>query len=150
MRAVKISCILDGVVQFESGLKVVYDRVSRDAVRGDIEMLASYISRHRKRIEQALSQLPEQEIEKIRNTPLPYEPQAADWHCISEFDFDSIASVEDLINAAIKFDDCLINLYDQVARQAVNQQTKDLFQSLRCIEQNDEITLMNIKAEGII
>lgn len=150
MRAVKISRILARAEEFESELKKVYEQVSEGTVRKDLEMLARYMSRHRERINVAVSRLPEEQINRIRNTPLPYEPQAADWHCLSGFDLKAINSPEDLIDAAINFDDCLIDFYDQVARQAINQPTKDLFESLRCIEQKDERRLKTIKIEGIL
>jgi len=150
MRAVRISRILEAAEGFESQLKRVYDRVSETTVRKDLEMLADYMSRHRERITHAVSSLPAEQIEKIKNTPLPYEPQAGDQHCISELDLESITSVDELIDAAIMFDECLIRLYKQVASQAVNQQTKDLFESLSRIEQNDEKNLKLIKAEGIL
>jgi hypothetical protein len=150
MRAVRISEILLKAEEFEEHLTRVYADVFEHAVGEDLKMLAEYMGRHRERITDAISRLPDEQVEKIKKTPLPYEPQGADWYCFYNFDISSITKTEELIDAAITFDDCLIDLYEQVARQAVSQEIKDFFVSLRRMEKNDKKSLKTIKLAGML
>ena len=109
-------------------------------------MLADYMSRHRLRTHDALSKLPADEVCRISEAPLRYEPYAAESHCLDGIEVSPDTTAAELFELAVKFDECLINMYKQVIQQPVDQDVKRLFESLIEYEKQDELDLKKIKA----
>jgi len=51
-----------------------------------------------------------------------------------------------VLDAAVTFDECLVRLYRQAARQSADAEVRALFEGLIRAEQRDEIELKKIKA----
>ncbi len=51
-----------------------------------------------------------------------------------------------VLDAAVILDECLVRLYRQVLQQPVDEEIRELFESLVRAEQRDEIELKKIKA----
>ncbi|MBW8002388.1 MAG: hypothetical protein FVQ80_10265 [Planctomycetes bacterium] len=112
-------------------------------------MPADYMSRHRRRTHIAIFKLPVESAERISricHTPLQYDPQGADCHCLEGVDISADATAGEILDAAIKFDECLVKFYRQVVEQPIDQEVKGLFESLIQWEEHDEIELKKIKA----
>ena len=56
------------------------------------------------------------------------------------------ATADQVFDAAIAFDECLIKLYRQVLAQQVDEQVRSLFESFLRAEVHDEVQLKKIKA----
>ena len=108
--------------------------------------MTDYMSRHQVRIAASLAKLSPQQILRVGNTPLRYEPQAADCRCFEGMELSADATAADVLDAAVKLDECLVSLYRQVVQQPVDEEVKEIFESLIRSEQNDEIRLKKIKA----
>jgi hypothetical protein len=104
------------------------------------------MSRHRIRLHEALSSISPRQIKRVRATRLRYEPQAADCRCFEGITLPPNATAEQVLDAALVFDECLVRLYRQVLRQEVDQEVRELFESLLRAEQRDEVELKKIKA----
>jgi hypothetical protein len=107
------------------------------------------MSRHRRRIHYAIVKLPVTDAEEIRricHAPLRFEPHGADFHCLDEMRLPADVTAREVLDAAIKFDECLIGFYKQVLEQPVDEHVRTLFESLLRMEQDDEIELKKIKA----
>ena len=104
------------------------------------------MSRHRMRIHSELSKLTPLQVERICCAPLRYEPQGADTSCFEGMELSPDATAADMLDTAIAFDECLIRFYRQVIQQPVDQEIKDLFESLVRAEESSEIELKKIKA----
>jgi len=146
MAVVTVADVLRHAQQFEEMLREYYAGVSRRATREGVRLLADYMSRHVDRIAQALDRLSGQQVRRICTAPLRYQPQAADCRCFQEMELPPDATAQDVLDAAITFDECLISLYRQVLQQPVDQEVRDLFESLVRSEERDEIELKKIKA----
>jgi hypothetical protein len=85
-------------------------------------------------------------MNRICKTPLRYEPHTADYLCFEGVELPPDATAAKVLGIGIKFDECLVRFYRQVTQQSVDQEVKELFESLIRWEQNDEITLKKIKA----
>ncbi len=146
MAIITIADVLTHAKNFERMLSDYYAKLAEHTSREGVRLLTDYMSRHQSRIEKALATLPSEQVSKICSTHLRYEPQAADCRCFEGMELSSGATAAEVLDKAVTFDECLIKLYRQVLQQPVDQDVKDLFESLVRSEQRDEIELKKIKA----
>ncbi len=146
MAIVTVADVLKHAEAFEQMLAEYYSDLSEHAVREGVRLLTDYMSRHQARIAAALDKLSPQQILRIGNTPLRYEPQAADCRCFEGVELAADATAAQVLDVAVRFDECFVNLYRQVVQQPVDEEIKEIFESLIRAEQNDEIRLKKIKA----
>ena len=146
MAVTTVDEVLRSAERFERMLADYYAKLSEKTAREGVRLLADYMSRHRVRIGDALGKLAPEQIHRVRSAPLRYEPQAADCRCFEGVDLPPEASAEQVLDAAVTFDECLVTLYLQIIRQPVDEEVKALFESLIRTEQRDEIELKKIKA----
>ena len=114
--------------------------------REGVGLLTDYMSRHRNRLAEELAELPDAEGARLHALPIHYEPQAADCRCFEGMELPPDATALQVLDAAVRFDECLIRLYRQVLQQDVDQKVKDLFAGLVRCEERDEIQLKKIRA----
>ncbi len=131
---------------FERMLADFYGKLAQRTEREGVRLLTSYMSRHRERIADALSKLDEDQIRRIRSVPLHYQPQAADCRCLEGVEIPDDAGAREVVDAAVTFDECLVRLYRQAARQSADDEVRALFEGLIRAEQRDEIELKKIQA----
>lgn len=138
MLAITISSILERAEEFEERLAEYYKKYSHHTRRESIGLLADYISRHSKHIQEYLNKLDEQEKRHICSIQVPYEPKMPDSRSIERLELPFDASVDEVIGATLQFDESLIQMYRQVVQQPVAQEIKELFESLiQNIEQQE-------------
>ena len=148
MAIITIAEVLERVKYFERRLAEFYAKLSLETTREGVRLLSDYMSRHRQRTHIALLELPideAEEITRICNTSLRYEPQGLGKCCFDGIELGPDASAAEVLDVAIKFDECLIRFYKQVSQQHVSQHIKELFESLARKELSDEIELKKIK-----
>ncbi|MCK4999966.1 MAG: hypothetical protein KAS23_10535 [Anaerohalosphaera sp.] len=147
MLAITVSTILERAEEFEERLSQFYKRYSHHTQRASIGLLADHISRHSHHIREYLSKLDDPEKRHICSVQVPYEPTMPDCRCIerSELAFD--ASVDEVIGAAMQFDEYLLQMYRQVVQQPVAQEVKALFESLIQNIEQEERELQKIREE---
>ena len=146
MGAVTIAQVLQHAEKLEETLADFYRKLSCETTREDVRLLADYMSRHRIRLSDALSKIPQERVHRVCSTALPYEPVEADLRPFERPDLPPDATTAEVIDLAVQFDECLIGLYRQMAQQPVCQEAKGLFLSLVRTEERDETALKKIKA----
>ena len=146
MAIVTIAQVLACAEDFERMLAEFYARLSQQTTREGVRLLTDYMSRHRQRTHEALSKLPGRDMYRICKIPLRYDPHAADYHCFEGVDLSPDATAVEVLDTAVKFDECLVLFYRQVVCQDVDKKVKELFESLIQWEEHDEIELKKIKA----
>ena len=146
MAVITIEDVLKHAERFEQMLAGFYADLSEHSCREGVRLLTDYMSRHRKRIAEALERLSPEQVRRVCSAPLRYEPQAADCRCFDRIELLDNSSAAAVLDAAVIFDECLVSLYRQVLQQPVDEEIRELFESLVRTEQRDEIELKKIKA----
>ncbi len=146
MPVITVEDVLKHAEQFERMLSDYYARLSERSNREGVRLLADYMSRHRRRIGEALQKLSQEQVKRVCSEPLRYAPQAADCRCFEGIELPPGAGAEQVLDVAVTFDECLVRLYRQVLQQPMDQEVLELFESLVRTEQRDEIQLKKIKA----
>lgn len=146
MAVIAVADVLRHAEDFEGMLERYYRDVAEHTTRDGVRMLADYMQRHCRRLEEALARLSSEEYRRICAFPIRYEPQAADCRCFEGRELPPDATAADVLDMAVRFDECLILLYRQVLQQEIDEEVRELFESLVHFEEGDEIELKKIKA----
>lgn len=146
MAVVTIKDVLEHAERFEQMLADYYASVAEHSARQGVQMLADYMSRHRKRMHEILGKLTEHQAHHICSMPIKFESHAADCRCFEGIELSPGAEAGEVLDAAVTFDECLVRLYRQVLQMPLDQEIKELFESLVVAEQRDEVELKKIKA----
>lgn len=146
MAVVTVKDVLAHAEHFERLLTDYYAKLAEHTSREGVRILTDHMSRHRKRISAVLGGLTAQQVRHICDIPLKFEPQAADCRCFEGVALPEGADAAAVLDMAVTFDECLVLLYRQVLQQPVDQEVRELFESLVRAEQRDEIELKKIKA----
>ena len=146
MPVVTVADVLRHAEQFERMLADYYRHLAEETPREGVRLLTDYMSRHRARLTGALARLDPDQVRRIREEPIRYEPQAADCRCFEGVDLPAEATAGQVLDIAVTLDECLVRLYRQAARQSADLEVRALFESLIRAEQRDEIELKKIKA----
>ena len=146
MSVVTVADVIKHAERFEEMLEDFYRNVAARSAREGVRMLADYMGRHRRRLKEAIAELDRDEYERICAIPIPYEPEAADCRCFEKVELAPDASAADLLDVAVRFDECLMSFYRQVLRQENDHALSDLFEGLIHSEQQDAVELKKIKA----
>ena len=145
MRAITIEEILEHIERFENSLTDFFDKIHDETHDEGARLLTDYIARHRHRTRAALDRCPHEMIDHIKKLPLQYQPDIPGEHCFKEIKLPQDATPLEILEAAIAFDECMVQMYKQIAGQPVAHEIKDLFENLSVYEEADEIDLKKIR-----
>ena len=145
MLAITIEEILGHIESFENSLTKFFERIHDETHDEGARLLTDYIARHRHRTLAALDKCPHEVIDRIKKLPLQYQPDIPGEHCFKEIKLPPDASPLEILEAAIAFDQCLVQMYKQIASQPLAHEIKDLFENLSIYEEADEIDLKKIR-----
>ena len=146
MAIITIEEVLKNAERFEQMLAEFYADLSKHSCREGVRLLTDYMSRHRTRIVEARTRLSPERVRRVCSAPLRYEPQAADCRCFDRIELPDNPSAADVLDAAVTFDECLVKLYRHVLQQPVDEEIRELFESLVRTDQSDENELKKTKA----
>jgi hypothetical protein len=102
------------------------------------------MSQHEKYLEETLARYKEEVSEKILNTWFQYPPpkeilDTCREVSINETDY---LTVDDVIEMAVKLDDCLIDLYKEMIKNSETDQMREVFTNLMEMEKRQELELV--------
>ena len=145
MLAITIEEILGHVEKFEQQLTELYTKISKETNVDAVRLISEYMSHHRNRIKAALSKIPAEQMQRIIKIPLQYEPHLPGEHCFEEIKLAIDTDPQTILNAAIKFDECIAQMYRNISHQPLHKDIKEFFENLQRVEENDELEIAKIK-----
>ena len=148
MRATSIAEIIEYAEKFEQDLVRFYQGISNNTSHEGARMVTDYIARHTSHVNEMLSDLTEKERQHICSIPLSYEPSIPGKQCFELIELPDDATADDVLEVAISFDECLLQMYRCVARQDSERDVKEFFEELILTLEKDEVGLKKIKAEN--
>ena len=148
MRAITIAEIIGYAEKFEQDLFDYYHELSSHTSHEGVRMVADYIARHVHHAREMLGVLAEEKRQHICSIPLSYKPTIPGKQCFEIIELPDDATADEVLEAAIRFDDCLLQMYRCVARQDSEQDVKEFFRELVQTLERDQVGLKKIKAEN--
>ena len=134
--------ILRRAQDFHSQLSDFYHQLADDAKKTTVTMLLEYMSRHEKHLEESLAKYEESAASDILDCWFKYVPELATCKCFEGIEVGLSMSVDDVVNMAMRLDNCLVNLYREVAECANAAQVKEVFSALLEMEEQEKVKLI--------
>ena len=110
--------VLDHAREFHTQLSEFYSLLSSKSEKQRVKLLLDYMSQHEKYLEDTLTRYEEEVSDKILNTWFQYPPpkeilDTCREVSIKETDY---LTVDDVIEMAVKLEQCLIDLYKEMIK----------------------------------
>ncbi|HBA84585.1 MAG TPA: hypothetical protein DCZ95_10865 [Verrucomicrobia bacterium] len=129
---------MDRARQFHQALSEYYTKNSELASNEKMQVLLTYMSRHEQNMVEALARYEDGASKKVLNTWFKYPPEMKHAKCFECLELSPDMSPDDIMETALRVDQCLVALYKQAAEKSVSQDVKDLFKQLLAMEQKEE------------
>ena len=134
--------ILDQARAFHEQLSAYYRKLSVKAQRQRVRMLLDYMSRHEKHLEECLLEFEQDASRKILETWFKYTPQMDIPSCFEDIELSRDMCIDDVIKLALRLDDCLVELYKGMVKEAESRDVKKVFTNLLEMEKHEKMNLV--------
>lgn len=127
--------ILKRATDFHDMLIDFYSGINDSTSKANVKLLVDYMARHEKVLKEHLSQVTvEQEKKMLTEVRVKYEPEFATCRCFENLKINKDSGVDDIIDAGLTLNQCLINLYHHMTEVAPTKEIEMLFSSLEVME----------------
>lgn len=144
---VDVGQLLDRAREFEGLLERYYAELRDQCEDNGVRLLAYYLSRHRRHLEEALGNLDAAARARVRRIKLKYD---VEFHPEKEFHLLSVplerVKGADVLEAAVGHDTTLVRLYRSILEQPLSEEAAQLFEALIRIEERDIVMLKKMIA----
>ncbi len=131
--------VLDYGIRLHGRLTEVYDRLQQQSDQTRVKMVLEYLSRHERNREQAMQRFEDGARKNILETWLQYAPSSNIEQLLSQCaGRRSDLNVDDVIKLAMCFDDALIAIYEETARESDDPRVRALFENLAEMETHEK------------
>lgn len=136
--------VLDHAREFHGQVGEYYRQLGEKNQKERVKMLLEYMSRHEKHLEENLARYEEDVSGRILNTWFQYPPPPDMLKtCVNlNLEGKENLTVDEVIELALKIDDCLIQLYQQMAAESEFEEVKEVFNNLLEMEKQQEMDLV--------
>lgn len=130
--------LIDHVRTIHQSLSDHYNHVWSESHKPMTQMLLDYLSTHESRLSNALQRYEEQLPDKLLNTWFQFTTTGELGQCVANGNINADSSPEELLDFAIRMDDCLINFYKSMYDEAETKPIRELFGDLLAMEEAEE------------
>ena len=126
----QVKDILQRAVEFHGMLIDFYERINDATQKESVKLLVDYMARHEKQLQEITSRISAEQEKKITEEWFKCESEFATRNCFDILRIEKDSGVDDVIDAGLQLNQCLINLFHHMAEIAPTQEIKTLFSSL--------------------
>lgn len=126
--------ILNQAIEFHKLLVDFYHGIEDVTDKASVKLLVDYMARHEKILTEELSQITAEQERQLAEEWIKYEPEYASCGCFEELSIDKDSTVDDVVDAGLKLNQCLIDLCHSMAEIAPTEGVKALFSNLELME----------------
>ncbi len=126
----QVKDVLQRAIDFHGLLKDFYKKIDDTTQKDTVKLLVDYMARHEKQMQDITSQISAEQEKRISEEWFKCEPEFATGNCFDRIKIDKDSSVDDVIDAGLQLNQCLINLFHHVAEVAPTKEIETLFRSL--------------------
>lgn len=131
--------VLDYAKKFHHDLAAFYAGLEQKTDKEKIRILLNYMSRHEEHLTECLNEYEADTTERMLSVWFKYTPEMPQCRCFEQVRFSSDMTVDEIVDAAKRIDECFLQLYRQMAEKAPTPETKDLFNKLLEMEQRENV-----------
>ena len=144
MRMETTKDILDHSKKFHELLAEYYHRLSENSDKGRLKLLLNYLEEREEQINETLSNDEFEFSSKVLKFWFPHSKCESKFEEMQQMLTTNFITIDKVIDQFLAIDDCLIELYSEIAESTGNEEVKSFFQNLIKLEENHKIkTLKN-------
>lgn len=125
--------------QLHAAVGAVYDDLNEHAELSRVKMLLDFLIRHERHLEETLSRFEKETRNGILEAWLEYSPELDVEAVVRSCALPPKPSTDEILRAALTFDDALVRLYREVAAKASDHRTQAVFRDLLHLEEREQI-----------
>lgn len=133
----QVKDLLDHGRKVHAELRKFYDCLNEQHQQERVKMVLDYLSRHEQNREEALERFEHDARKGILDTWMQYAPSSKVEEMLKNCVIAPDMSVDEVVKLGMDFDNALVELYRDAAREAEEEHVKELFQDLVNME-NEE------------
>ncbi len=141
MATESVKDVLDHARMFHKIIGDYYIRLRSITDKERIKMLLDYLSRHEQYLEKSLVKYEEGAPEKVLKTWLQFTPCQEMLKHLEDIVAEPLKSTDEVIDVAMKLDDCLIELYEDMAMRAESEDLRAVFNNLVEMEKQEKLNV---------
>lgn len=130
--------IIDQARAFHTRLVGYYGDLSEQSHTPRLQLLLDYLSRHESNLAAALKRYESDASRRILETWFSYVPDERELNACAILNLDADMDADELVDAAMRYDDCLISLYRQIERTAAVPEVREVFANLLALEEQEK------------
>jgi hypothetical protein len=133
----QVKDVLDYGKELHAQLSVLYTSLGRQSEQARVKMLLDYLSRHERNRRQAIQRFEQDPHAGSLDVWLQYAPSPEIERMLANCVIRPDLSVDDVARIALAFDDALIAIYREAAREAEDTRARELFENLAEMEEKE-------------
>jgi len=143
MRFEKTRDVLAHARDFHTKVSALYQRLAAATDNKRIQLVLNYMSQHEQSLEQGLAKYEAESPKSLLDTWFQFTHDETTLHALQE-DLPQAEelTVDDVIDLAMKCDNCLIELYREMANSADSREINEMFVSLLELEKKEVLQLV--------
>ncbi|MCF7847672.1 MAG: hypothetical protein K9M45_02385 [Kiritimatiellales bacterium] len=133
--------VLEQARTFHRRLSGFYEELKDSVHRERTRILLDYMSRHEDYLANSLGAFEEAVSNNVLDTYFQFSFEDATISCFADFEIKAEMDVNDVIQAAMHFDSCLIAFYKEMAERTVSGEIREIFENLLELEKHEQVAL---------
>lgn len=138
MRFENTKDILNHISHFHDILSEYYHQISTETDSKRLKLLLDYLSDRETKIKNIINQYSDVASHKILDNWFQYSLCSDKMIELKRIMDSKILEVEKIVDLVVQFDDCFINMLKEIANNADNEATRELFINLIELEENEK------------
>ena len=134
MPNVQVKDLMERVIKFHGRLVAFYSRIDNESKKESVKLLVNYMARHEKILAERLQAITAQQQEQLNEEWWTSVPVPAQKRCFQGLGIDQDSSVDDVIDAGLRLNKCLLDYYSQLVQIAPSDELKAFFTVLEQME----------------
>ena len=130
----QVKNILDRAIEFHQLLEDFYSKIEDISQKDSVKLLVNYMARHENVLKHQLSKITEEQSHQLKEVWVKYELEFATCRCLENLKIDKDSSVDDVVDAGLQLNQCLINLYHYMSEKSPTEEVGTLFSQLELME----------------
>lgn len=133
--------VIEQTKAFHQMLSEFYENLSGQVEQERVKLLLEYMSRHQENIASVMKEYAADVAEKILNTWLMFSAKECDLSPFTEARIDMNMSPQEVIDIAIRIDDCIIETYKAMLNKEVPDDISCVFEDLLKLEEREKVKM---------
>jgi rubrerythrin len=134
----QVKDVFDYGIELHAQLRTLYGSIGEQAEQERVRMLMDYLSSHERNREEAMQRFGRDPHANVFDVWLQYAPDARIEQMLKDCVIRPDMSVDDAVKIAMTFDNALIEIYKEAAREAQDTTAKAVFTNLVEMEEREQ------------